>query len=77
MKDYNTKQKLAIVFTENYTDIVDDYYRDDQERDACIMMLSVQIFTVPSLALQLMEQSDAMTRLMQGFISLLGKPSIK
>ena len=68
MKDYDTKKKLAVVFTENYPELAHDYFRDDQERDASIMSLSVQIFTVPSLALQLMEQSDAMNKMMKEFL---------
>ena len=71
MKDYENKRQLSVIFTSNYPDIVEDYIRDNQERDASIMSLSVQIFTVPSLALHLMEQCDAMAKLMQGFLGLL------
>ena len=71
MKDYESKRKLAIIFTDNYPSLVEDYLRDDQEREACVMSLSVQIFTVPSLALYLMEHHDAMSKLIQGFLNML------
>ena len=67
MKDYESKKRLSVIFAENYPLIVDDYLRDDQEKDASIMSLSVQIFTVPSLALHLIEHCDAMAKLIQGF----------
>ena len=72
MKDYESKKQLAVVFTENYPLIVEDYLRDDQEREACVMSLSVQIFTVPSLALYLMEHRDAMAHMITGNNNLIG-----
>ena len=71
MKDYESKKRLSVIFAKNYPLIVDDYLRDDQEKDASIMSLSVQIFTVPSLALHLIEHCDAMAKLIQGFQALL------
>ena len=41
MKDYESKRKLAVIFTDNYPSLVEDYLRDDQEREACVMSLSV------------------------------------
>ena len=66
MKDYESKRKLSVVFAENYPEIVEDYYCDDQERDSSIMVLSVQMFTVPSLAHYLIENCDAMSKMLQG-----------
>ena len=71
MKDYESKKQLSVIFADNYPLIVDDYLRDDQEKDASIMSLSVQVFTVPSLALHLVEHCDALSKLIQGFHSLL------
>ena len=73
MKDYESKKRLSVIFAENYPLIVDDYLRDDQEKDASIMSLSVQIFTVPSLALHLIEHCDAMAKLIQGFQVVIDK----
>ena len=71
MKDYESKKRLSVIFADNYPLIVDDFLRDDQEKEASIMSLSVQIFTVPSLALHLVEHCDAMAKLIQGFQALL------
>jgi len=71
MKDYESKRDLATIFANNYTTIVGDYIVDDQERESSIMSLSVQIFTVPSLAIYLIEKSDALAKLLQGFLNLL------
>ena len=73
MKDYESKKRLSVIFAKNYPLIVDDYLRDDQEKDASIMSLSVQIFTVPSLALHLIEYCDAMAKLIQGFQVVIDK----
>ena len=66
MKDYDSKQKLSVIFAQNYQEIVEDYYCDDQERESSIMSLSVQIFTVPSLAHHLIEKCDAMSKMLRG-----------
>ena len=66
MKDYETKMKLSVIFAQNYPEIVEDYYCDDQERESSIMSLSVQIFTVPSIAHHLIESCDAMAKMLQG-----------
>jgi len=71
MKDYDSKKQLASLFTTNYPSIMHSYIMDDQERESSIMTLSVQIFTVPSLTLHLMEHCDALSRMLQGFINLL------
>jgi len=73
MKDYESKRELATIFANNYTNIVGDFIIDDQERESSIMSLSVQIFTVPSLAIYLIENSDALSKLLQGFLNLLNE----
>ena len=70
MKDYETKRQLAVIFTENYQEILEDYYCDDQEKESSIMSLSVQIFTVPSLAHHLLEKCDAMSKMLQGTMTM-------
>jgi hypothetical protein len=44
---------------------------DVQERDSSIMSLSVQIYTVPSLATYLIQTCDAISKLLDAFHSLL------
>jgi len=73
MKDYDSKRELAKIFANNYTNIVGDFIVDDQERESSIMSLSVQIFTVPSLAIYLIENCDALSKLLQGFLNLLNE----
>ena len=71
MKDYDSKKQLASLFARNYPSIVHSFITDDQEKDSSIMCLSVQIFTVPSLTLYLIEHCDALSRMLQGFVNLL------
>ena len=73
MKDYDTKRELAVIFSENYQEILEDYYCDDQEKESSMMTLSVQIFTVPSLAHHLLEKCDAMSGMLSGFLTLLNE----
>ena len=56
MKDYESKRELAVLFTTNYPSLVSDFIQDDQEKDASVMSLSVQIFTVPSISIYLIEK---------------------
>ena len=70
MKDYETKRQLAVIFTENYQEILEDYYCDDQEKESSIMAISVQIFTVPSLAHHVLEKCDAMSKMLQGTMTM-------
>ena len=71
MKEYESKKQLASLFARNYPSIVHSFITDDQEKDSSIMCLSVQIFTVPSLTLYLIEHCDALSRMLQGFVNLL------
>ena len=48
-----------------------------QEKDASVMSLSVQIFTVPSISLYLLEHHNALSQMMHGFVGLLAGLSEK
>ena len=71
MKDYKSKKQLASMFARNYPSIVHSFVTDDQEQDSSVMSLIVQIFTVPSLTLYLIERCSALSGTLQGFLNLL------
>ena len=71
MKDHESKKALGLLFTRNYAAMARDYFADDQEQESSAMQLSVQIFTVPSLAALLLEECDALSALLSPFLSLL------
>uniref|UniRef100_A0AAY4AXF0 E3 ubiquitin-protein ligase n=1 Tax=Denticeps clupeoides TaxID=299321 RepID=A0AAY4AXF0_9TELE len=50
------KRQFAIEFTKHYKQLQKDFISDDHERNISITAISVQIFTVPTLARQLIEE---------------------
>ncbi|XP_076130884.1 E3 ubiquitin-protein ligase UBR1 [Alosa pseudoharengus] len=52
------KKQFAIEFTKLYQQLQKDFISDDHERNISITALSVQIFTVPTLARQLIEDGN-------------------
>ncbi len=59
MKEYEMKLEVAKLYVKNYKTIMFDFIGDDQESDVSITNLTVQLFTVPSIAHILMEKMDA------------------
>ena len=47
-----------------------DFMTDDQELDVSIANLSVQIFTVPSVAHHLIEKQDCLTKMVEFFTQI-------
>lgn len=70
LKSPETKLKLGQVYLENYRTIMVDFMSDDQEPDVSIANLSVQIFTVPSVAHHLLESFDALSHLVKFFTQI-------
>ncbi|XP_051578839.1 E3 ubiquitin-protein ligase UBR1 isoform X1 [Myxocyprinus asiaticus] len=52
------KRQFAMKFTEHYKQLQEDFISDDHQRNISVTALSVQIFTVPTLARQLIEEGN-------------------
>lgn len=50
LMDQESKQTFAKLFTRNYPELMKEFIADDHEHSASVTSLSVQIFTVPTLA---------------------------
>uniref|UniRef100_A0AAV2L6C4 E3 ubiquitin-protein ligase n=1 Tax=Knipowitschia caucasica TaxID=637954 RepID=A0AAV2L6C4_KNICA len=71
LMDPQYKKVFAVHFAKNYERLQSDYVKDDHDREFSITDLSVQIFTVPSLARMLMVDQDLMAVIIRTFLNLL------
>lgn len=69
LMEYENKKKLATIFTQTYATIMQDYIRDDHDHTYSIVSLSVQLFTVPTIAHHLIAHESAFFNLMHTFYS--------
>ncbi|EFN77425.1 E3 ubiquitin-protein ligase UBR2 [Harpegnathos saltator] len=69
LMEYESKKALAVVFTYNYGDVMKDFIRDDHDHSFSIVSLSVQLFTVPTLAHHLIAHHDVLFILLNTLIS--------
>ncbi|XP_055719216.1 E3 ubiquitin-protein ligase UBR1 [Salvelinus fontinalis] len=67
------KRRFAIEFTKHYKQLQKDYTLDDHERSISITALSVQIFTVPTLARQLIEEGNVIKVIVDTVMELLSE----
>lgn len=67
--EYENKKILAIEFTQNYPTLMQDFIRDDHEHSFSVVSLSVQLFTVPTIAQHLIAHEMAFFKLMHTFYS--------
>ncbi|XP_041668600.1 E3 ubiquitin-protein ligase UBR1 isoform X2 [Cheilinus undulatus] len=65
------KRLFAIEFTKHYKQLQKDFINDDHERSISITALSVQIFTVPTLARQLIEEGNVIKVIVDTVMELL------
>ncbi|TNN84157.1 E3 ubiquitin-protein ligase UBR1 [Liparis tanakae] len=65
------KKLFAIEFTKYYKQLQKDFIIDDHERSISITALSVQIFTVPTLARQLIEEGNVIKMIVGTVMELL------
>ncbi|XP_077394028.1 E3 ubiquitin-protein ligase UBR1 isoform X1 [Festucalex cinctus] len=65
------KRLFAIEFTKLYKNLQNNFIDDDHERSISITALSVQIFTVPTLARYLIEETNVITRIVNTVMALL------
>ncbi|XP_055358375.1 E3 ubiquitin-protein ligase UBR2 isoform X3 [Betta splendens] len=71
LMDLKYKKIFAIHFAKSYERLQSDYVIDDHDREFSITDLSVQIFTVPSLARMLMVEENLMTTIIRTFVDHL------
>lgn len=65
--EYDNKLAFAEEFSRNYATIVQDFISDDHDHSYSIVSLSVQLFTVPSIAHYLIAQQGIFHKLMHTF----------
>jgi len=69
LMEYESKKALSIVFTNNYGSVMKDFIKDDHDHSFSIVSLSVQLFTVPTLAHLLIAKHEALFNLLTTFMS--------
>jgi len=67
--EHASKKEFATVFTNSYGAILKDFINDDHEHSFSVTSLSVQLFTVPTLAHYLVAQQDVLAVLLRTFMS--------
>uniref|UniRef100_A0A8B9KV12 E3 ubiquitin-protein ligase n=1 Tax=Astyanax mexicanus TaxID=7994 RepID=A0A8B9KV12_ASTMX len=65
------KRQFAMKFTEHYKQLQKDFISDDHERNISVTALSVQIFTVPTLARQLIEEGSVIKVIIDTVMEML------
>ena len=70
LQNPENKLKVSEIYLEHYKTIMYDFMTDDQELDVSIANLSVQIFTVPSVAHHLIEKQDCLTKMIEFFTQI-------
>ncbi|XP_075451842.1 E3 ubiquitin-protein ligase UBR2 isoform X1 [Ascaphus truei] len=71
LMDLKYKKLFALRFAKNYERLQSDFVKDDHDREFSITDLSVQIFTVPSLARMLITEENLMTTIIKTFMDHL------
>nr|XP_046268930.1 E3 ubiquitin-protein ligase UBR1 isoform X2 [Scatophagus argus] len=71
LMDTEFKRLFAIEFTKHFKQLQKDFINDDHERSISITALSVQIFTVPTLARQLIEEVNVIKVIVDTVMELL------
>ena len=67
--ELESKKEFSRVFTKCYGSIMKDFVQDDHEHAFSITSLSVQLFTVPTLAHYLIRKEDVLAILLRTFMS--------
>nr|XP_040564177.1 LOW QUALITY PROTEIN: E3 ubiquitin-protein ligase UBR2-like [Lepeophtheirus salmonis] len=67
MMDFESKKTLAKIYSKNYSEIMESFVADNQEIEHSITTLSIQIYAVPSLVQQLLEEDNIFYKIIQCF----------
>uniref|UniRef100_A0A646QGC2 E3 ubiquitin-protein ligase n=1 Tax=Hemiscolopendra marginata TaxID=943146 RepID=A0A646QGC2_9MYRI len=68
LMDQECKKTFAQVFTKNYPALMKDFIFDDHDHSLSVTSLSVQIYTVPTLAHKLIAEENVLTTLLRTFL---------
>ncbi|XP_058507486.1 E3 ubiquitin-protein ligase UBR2 isoform X4 [Solea solea] len=71
LMDLEYKKIFAIQFAKNYRRLQTDFMEDDHERVVSVTSLSVQLFTVPTMARMLMVEQNLMSTIIRTFVDHL------
>ncbi|XP_052436368.1 E3 ubiquitin-protein ligase UBR1 isoform X3 [Carassius gibelio] len=71
LMDTEFKRQFAMKFTEHYKQLQEDFISDDHQRNISITGLSVQIFTVPTLARQLIEEGSVIKVIIETVMDMM------
>uniref|UniRef100_H3C3Y1 E3 ubiquitin-protein ligase n=1 Tax=Tetraodon nigroviridis TaxID=99883 RepID=H3C3Y1_TETNG len=71
LMDLKYKKIFAVQFAKNYRRLQTDFMEDDHERVVSVTSLSVQLFTVPTLARMLMVEENLMKTIIRTFVDHL------
>nr|CAD7425225.1 unnamed protein product [Timema monikensis] len=69
LMDYESKKAFAQVFTKHYGSVLKDFMRDDHDHSFSIASMSVQVYTVPTLAHHLIAKESVLFVLLNAFLS--------
>jgi E3 ubiquitin-protein ligase UBR2 len=69
LMEYDSRKAFAKVFAKNYGSVLKDFMRDDHDHSFSIASMSVQVFTVPTLAHYLIANENVLFILLNTFIS--------
>ncbi|CAG7818357.1 unnamed protein product [Allacma fusca] len=69
LKEYETKRSFACTFSKLYPDLMKEFILDDHDHGCSITSLSVQIFTVPTIAHHLIAKEDIFFKIVTTFMS--------
>lgn len=69
LMELNCKKTFAKCFTSIYPSLMKEFIADDHDHSVSIISLSVQIFTVPTLAHLLIQEENAVAVVMRAFLS--------
>ncbi len=73
LMESQSKKEFAKLFTRNYGLLMKDFILDDHDHSVSITSLSVQLFTVPSLAQALIAEENAIVVLLNTFLIECGR----
>lgn len=68
LMDPDAKRDFATIFTRHYGRLMSDFISDDHDHSHSVTSLSVQLFTVPTLAQYLMGHHEALAALLRCFL---------
>ncbi|ESO96461.1 hypothetical protein LOTGIDRAFT_115669, partial [Lottia gigantea] len=68
LMDQECKKKFAIIFTKHYRALMNDFCLDDHNHDVSVISLTVQIFTVPSLARMLIKKYNLLETILRAYL---------